>query len=176
MKSLSTQLLRRADAEFYLAHLDRHLSESNSDYVFHPLPKEKKYNTLKNRNELLARWALSTEVPNWERVWGVWDQGKVVGHVDLKGGIMPSMLHRCRLSLGIEIQYRRHGLGIHLMKEAIKNAWAMDIAWIDLRVYKSNRAAVSLYKKCGFLKNGLVRDAVRIHGKINDELSMTLPL
>ena len=53
---------------------------------------------------------------------------------------------------------RRQGIGSLLLKELIRRAGEAGVAKIYLEVRESNQAAIALYEKLGFQRDGLRRD------------------
>jgi len=67
------------------------------------------------------------------------------------------------------------GLGTALLTAIID--WAkvnpiLEIIW--LQVYTENALGVSLYKKMGFIENGIIKDFFKQDGKYFDNLTMTM--
>lgn len=61
------------------------------------------------------------------------------------------ILDECYISnVAVSTSCRRQGTGTKLIEFAKKNAQSLGCAFITLECRKSNLAAVSLYKKCGF--------------------------
>ncbi len=67
------------------------------------------------------------------------------------------------------------GLGTALLTAIID--WAkvnpiLEIIW--LQVYTENALGVSLYKKMGFIENGIIKDFFKQDGKYFDNLTMNM--
>lgn len=58
------------------------------------------------------------------------------------------------------------------MRNALAAADHYSIAGIELTVYASNPRAHSLYRKFGFIEEGIKRRSVRIDGAYLDEIMM----
>jgi len=118
------------------------------------------------------------DVPSWSRFWLLFDEQRVVGHLELRGGRVPAELHRATLEMGILRAFTGHGHGPRLVNAAVR--WARDVAglrWIDLGVFSGNAPARKLYTRMGFVEVGLREDAFQIDaGPTIDEVQMALRL
>ena len=114
--------------------------------------------------------------PGWLVVLGLWYEGRVVGHVDLKGGAISAERHRCTLGIGIEREHQGKGFGQALMEGAI--AWAREagLAWVDLGVFEGNDRAIALYRKLGFVELGRIPDRYRVDGHSLTDVLMAMRL
>jgi len=118
--------------------------------------------------------------PLSERGWQRWFIARdpascIIGHVNLKGDGLAVGLHRCELGIGIERPYRGQGLGRRLMHTAIDHARrAGSLAWVDLRAFAHNHAALELYRSLGFVEIGRMEDRFRIGGESVDDVIMVL--
>lgn len=122
-----------------------------------------------------TRWSTGIDDPGWRRAWGLFDQGELVGHVHLAGGMLRSDLHRVSVGMGVLSSHRRQGGGTLLLHSAI--AWARNqscIDWIDLGVFSDNPGAQALYAGQGFQVLGRTPDRFRVDGRTLDEIWMTL--
>ncbi|MCC6621161.1 MAG: GNAT family N-acetyltransferase [Deltaproteobacteria bacterium] len=126
--------------------------------------------------EVAAACQRPVEEPRWMRVFIVEDEGRVVGHADLSGGPVATMLHRCTLGLGLQRPYRGRGLGRALMDAAIGWARGAGLAWIDLGVVAGNERARALYLELGFVEVGRVPDRFRFDGASLTDIIMALDL
>jgi len=132
------------------------------------------------RRNLITRLAKDLDEPLWGRAWSLIGPGgvDVVGHVELRGGRVPSELHRATLGMGINRAFTGQGHGRRLLDVAVK--WARDTAdldWIDLGVFSGNAPARKLYARAGFVEIGQRDDAFRIEGGVViDDVQMVLKL
>jgi GNAT superfamily N-acetyltransferase len=168
-------MLRSGDLRTVSAHMARHAEESGrgGDPIFAPFEDfDREAYEDKHRTSLRT----PSDEPGWERLWGAFEGEHMVGHVNLCGGSLYSMLHRARLGLGVERAHRRKGLGEALMREAIAWARTEGLAWVDLGVFVHNAPARALYEKLGFREVGLTRDAFRVRDTSIDDIAMTLAL
>lgn len=102
------------------------------------------------------------------------DGSHVVGWCDVFIGQKPGFEHAGNLGMGVLKSYRRQGLGYRLVRAAIDLVRDEDLTRIELEVFASNTAAISLYTKCGFEREGVKRRARYIDGKYDDIILMAL--
>ncbi len=162
----------------YVDHLHKHLGESGiNDIIYSPYeigfihPKDKM------QEKIQERFSTSLNKINWQRAFLAIDNNHIIGHLDLQGHHIESSLHRCRLGMGLDKEYRSMGLGTILMKEAID--WVTNstqIDWIDLYTFEHNKSAIALYEKFGFEVVGKVADLFRVNGNKISDYQMTLKI
>ena len=90
---------------------------------------------------------------------------ELVGVINITADQRPRVRHIGDIFLGIKKAYWGHGLGSILMEEAIE--WSQSsgsIRRLQLTVQKRNLAAVHLYKKMGFIIEGLQERGACIEG------------
>jgi RimJ/RimL family protein N-acetyltransferase len=161
----------RSDAGDFASHVVRHIAESGHAAEQHFSPVWGL-----DRGEVAAeserRWATPVHQPGWGRAFLLWAHAwsdpsrprpTIVGHVELRGPLVASALHRAELSIGIEAPYRGRGHGRGLIGSAIE--WARttnQILYLDLRVFSHNAHARALYERFGFERAGAIEDAFRM--------------
>ena len=183
----SVRPARPSDARDYAAHIARHIADSGKDGNLHYAPISGV-----DRDEVAhaseRRWAAPVGEPGWGRAWVLvrkvsfgflpGPSSNVVGHVELRGPTLPSAMHRCELSLGLEREYRQKGFGSALMNRAL--AWARSetsLRFVDLKVFGHNEPARALYQRCGFRETGRIEEAfVMQDGTVIDDIVMLLSL
>ena len=182
---LDVALATRADASAFAAHIVRHLAESGSDGAPHFAPV-----TLVSHDDVVAqcerRWALPLSEPGWGRAWVLVerppmtypnDRPKVLGHVDLRGSLVHSGLHRAELSIGLELPARGARHGLRLAQAGLAFARGAGLAYVDLKVFAHNAPARALYEKLGFIEIARIDDLFRMpDGARIDDVWMTLAL
>lgn len=67
---------------------------------------------------------------------------------------------------------RGHGLGERLLRETLVAADAFGYLRIELGVFAGNARAAALYRKAGFIEEGIKRRAILINGVFHDEIIM----
>lgn len=100
------------------------------------------------------------------------DQGEVVGFIAASQGAFQRNLHVCSLMIGVRSHCQGKGAGSGLMRAALDWAQSIGIERTELTVAEDNAAAIALYQKFGFEKEGIKRDAYRVDGKPVNELMM----
>ncbi len=102
-------------------------------------------------------------------------EGKIVGCLDLvRYGRWPKTDHVRYLDMAVLDGYRSMGIGSALMEYAIEWARSKGLEKILLEVFASNRRAFNLYKKYGFVEEGLNTGVVVLKGKKDDIVQMGL--
>ncbi len=100
------------------------------------------------------------------------DAGRVVGWVDVFPESAPRFKHRGGLGMGMYPEYRGKGLGTRLLMEVLEQCSNFGLEKVELHVYTTNLPAIALYRKCGFVEEGLLRDYRRVDGRSYDCLAM----
>jgi RimJ/RimL family protein N-acetyltransferase len=99
---------------------------------------------------------------------------KVVGWCDIGSLSRPIFAHVGSLGIGVMADYRGQGIGEKLIRITLEKAKEIGLTRIELTVRAPNKAAFALYKKIGFIEEGLHRKAVRIDTLYEDLISMGL--
>lgn len=102
------------------------------------------------------------------------DGRKIIGWCDILRVERHTMAHCGVLGIGIIEGYRDRGLGRALIETALASARKIGLARVELTVREDNRRGIRLYRKVGFVKEGVKRDAFRVDGKYYDLLSMAV--
>jgi RimJ/RimL family protein N-acetyltransferase len=81
--------------------------------------------------------------------------GDIVGRLSLTRGRHPATAHVAALAVLVARKRRRQGIGRALMEAA--EAWARDIgvSKLELSVFAHNAAAIALYERLGYRREGL---------------------
>jgi ribosomal protein S18 acetylase RimI-like enzyme len=169
---VSTHLPIRAvdhfDVEAFFAYLDDHIADNgrNGTPLFQPLANSESRFPIDKRQAFAKGMATPFGHPGWRRAWvAVAPDGAIAGHVDLRARPERHTEHRAMLGMGVHRDYRRQGLGLHLIHAAIGWARACTaLEHIDLEVISTNAAALALYTKAGFHRVGKYEDMFRIDG------------
>lgn len=96
--------------------------------------------------------------------------GEIIGWCDIAPSPYEGMRHAGRLGMGVQKIHRGQGIGPRLLESAIQKAFASHIDRIELEVFASNRAAVSLYEKFGFRLEGRKIGGRKLDGVVDDVL------
>ena len=145
------------------------------DVNFHAYPLDMKRDHAEYMDKLKPKWATEPFCANSQITWGVFVDQRIVGSLCLVSGTIESQLHRVTLGIVVEPEYRSQGWGRQLMMASID--WAKRnerIDWIDLHVFAKNLAALALYEKLGFHRNGILEDSTRLEGQSITEIRLSL--
>ena len=85
---------------------------------------------------------------------------------------LPTLQHAGTLFMGIIQPWRGRGIGKSLLAATLDKAWDRRLSRIDLEVYTHNAAAIRLYRRFGFIKEGFKRHAHCLDGRYHDILLM----
>jgi RimJ/RimL family protein N-acetyltransferase len=98
--------------------------------------------------------------------------GTIVGSLDFKGNPKLRLAHTGDFGMALLPAWRGKGIGTALLAELI--AWAEahpTIEKINLRVLSSNARAIGLYRKFGFVEEGICRREIKYEdGSYSDEI------
>lgn len=101
--------------------------------------------------------------------------GNIVGNLDFSAGITPRIAHVGEFGVSVLKRYWGKGIGEALIKYLIEYSKKLGIIRkINLRVRIDNMPAIALYKKLGFIQEGIIRRDFFINGKFYDCLVMGL--
>lgn len=103
-------------------------------------------------------------------------QDKVVGWCNIH--VQPQTQHRGGFShvgtvgMGLDAAYRGQGLGRQMLQTVFDTAGRVGIERVELQVYASNESAVKLYRKFGFVTEGVKARARKLDGEYDDIIMM----
>ncbi len=101
------------------------------------------------------------------------DAGRVVGWCDIVPLVhQPGFNHNGRLGMGVVATDRGRGLGRALVTAALAAAPEAGFRRVELEAYASNHAALSLYRKTGFVEEGVKRGVRELDGATDDLVCM----
>jgi ribosomal protein S18 acetylase RimI-like enzyme len=78
------------------------------------------------------------------------------------------------LGTGLLPQFRGAGLGRRLILRTLDAARALGLTRVELSVRADNANAIALYRKIGFVEEGLRRNAVRLDGTYENIAGMAI--
>jgi len=99
---------------------------------------------------------------------------EVVGWCDITIGDLPGSQHTGRLGMGVKQNFRSAGLGKRLLAAALHRAREKGLERVELDVHASNKIAVKLYEKAGFMIEGVKEKARKLDGAYEDIICMAL--
>ena len=103
--------------------------------------------------------------------------GTIVGWCDaIPGEPSAGTAHIGHLGMGVAREYRRRGIGRRLVAATIAAARDMRLEKIELSVYSSNDAAITLYRSLGFTEEGRKIRGRLVDGRYDDVVLMALML
>ncbi|OFI49320.1 hypothetical protein BG261_01690 [Floricoccus tropicus] len=80
--------------------------------------------------------------------------------------------HSAYLVIGVLSDHAGQGLGSELLAQVIDWARVSGIHRLELTVVTENSAAIGLYKKFGFIQEGVKKDSLLVNGRYYDEFYM----
>ncbi|MCH9689189.1 MAG: GNAT family N-acetyltransferase [Gammaproteobacteria bacterium] len=110
---------------------------------------------------------------NWPQVVAL-DKGRVIGWCDIQSLNRPIFPHVGELAMGVVASHRGHGVGTALIKAALEKAKKKGLTRIELAVRENNEPALALYRKFGFVAEGLHINAACVDGEYENHVSMAL--
>lgn len=102
------------------------------------------------------------------------DGEDVIGWCDIDARMGEGFRHVGRLGMGVRAPWRGQGIGRRLMEAALDGARKIGLARVELEVYASNTAAIHLYEKAGFAREGRHARARLLDGVYDDVVTMAL--
>jgi RimJ/RimL family protein N-acetyltransferase len=101
---------------------------------------------------------------------------EVVGWCDVTPKSRPIYAHCGVLGMGLLPRFRGQGLGTRLITRTLKAARAFGLSRVELSVRQDNINAIALYKKVGFVTEGLQRNGVLVDGEYENVVEMAILL
>jgi len=99
--------------------------------------------------------------------------GNVIGVLTIERLNHPVNRHVATLGMAVEASWRGKGIGAALMTAALEWARSAGVEKVSLEVYPSNVAAVSLYRRFGFVEEGRLHRQSRKSYGYEDEVLMS---
>lgn len=100
---------------------------------------------------------------------------KIIGNLNFNGGLRKRIEHTGEFGVSVLKEYWGNGIGEELIKYLIN--WSKKstiIRKINLRVKSDNIKGICLYKKLGFIEEGIVKKDYLINGIFYDSILMGL--
>jgi ribosomal protein S18 acetylase RimI-like enzyme len=137
--------------------------------------KERKYLAFLEGPSLEMSQAFVQEniMGNWPHFVAIMDD-KLIGWCDISSMHRDVQKHCGSLGIGVLDGYRGMGVGEALMLAALDKAKHKGLTRVELTVRENNTMALELYKKLGFVIEGLQHNAVKIDGNYENYISMAL--
>lgn len=100
------------------------------------------------------------------------DKDRLWGFLSAQRGSFKRIHHSAYIVTGICKDYRGLGIGTAFFQELDKWAVSNHIKRLELTVMCVNEAAVHLYEKSGFMKEGIKKNSMLVNGQLTDEYYM----
>lgn len=103
---------------------------------------------------------------------GAMEGEKIVGFLSAERGAYRRNRHSAYIVVGIQKEYQHQGIGTGFFQ--LLDDWARQnqISRLELTVEIPNTAAIQLYKKRGFVIEGIKKSSMVVRGKNRDEYMM----
>ena len=117
------------------------------------------------------QWATSDK-PGRHRLVADWN-GRLLGAIHITQNMRPRMMHSGSLGMMVHPEAWGQGVGSKLLKAGLDLAdnW-LNLSRVQLGVYSHNSAAIRLYEKFNFEKEGLQKMVAFGNGRFLDEIRM----
>ncbi|MEI8105044.1 MAG: GNAT family N-acetyltransferase [Actinomycetes bacterium] len=89
------------------------------------------------------------------------DDEQIVGRLSLSRDPHPASRHVADLGLMVAASHRRRGIATALLQTAERWAQGAGVTKLELHVFPHNDAAIALYEKVGYIREGLRRSQYR---------------
>jgi len=100
-------------------------------------------------------------------------EGKIVGYTRLEGSKLSRFRHKAEFGICILKDYWGYGIGKVLMENILMWADSVGIEKISLTVVETNIKAIQLYKRYGFVEEGLlIKDRIHKDGSYYNTVIM----
>lgn len=97
--------------------------------------------------------------------------GRVVGSAEIRRG-EKRRYHTGEIGIAILSSYRGQGLGNKLMETLIFEGKRLGLRMLMLHCFENNAVALALYEKFGFIRCGLLPEALKYRGTFAGEVTL----
>lgn len=104
------------------------------------------------------------------------DEGKIVGRLSVARDQHPASSHVADVGLMVAASHRRRGIGTALLDAAVQWGREAGVRKLELHVFPWNSAAIALYERYGFVKEGYRRGHYRRGDEYVDAILMAYEL
>lgn len=160
--------IRRAGIEdaARLITLFKKLDEETSFMLFEP--RERKITVDEQADRLKVLEKSSTDAMFVAESGGI-----LIGFVVGISGTANRNRHAAHVAIGVLRGHWNKGVGTKLLQRIELWGKAIRLHRLELTVMTHNAHAVALYEKCGFEREGIKRDSLRVGGKYVSEIYMS---
>lgn len=120
---------------------------------------------------LLQEW-LSALHPDHHCYLVVFDGSRALGFVHAERGPFRRNRHSAYVVIGLLEEARGRGWGRRLLEAVDQWATERGVSRLELTVMAHNAAAIGLYRRCGYVEEGLRRHSLIVDGTPVDEFAM----
>lgn len=120
---------------------------------------------------LLQEW-LSALHPDHHCYLVVFDGSRALGFVHAEPGPFRRNRHSAYVVIGLLEEARGSGWGRRLLEAVDRWATERGVSRLELTVMTHNAAAIGLYRRCGYVEEGLRRHSLIVDGTAVDEFAM----
>ena len=117
-------------------------------------------------DELVATY-MSTRRPERHEMWAV-EGHRIIGYAGLEMFAKAEKRHTAELGFGVGEDRVRRGIGYRVVLAAVAKARELGLKRIEGDCLTNNIASASLFRKAGFVEEGLRHGAVEKHGRLHD--------
>jgi len=150
-----------------LLHLRRHLFEETPYMLWEPAEFTNTEDDELDRIIRLSQQSNSLVL--------VADAGtQLIGTLSAVGGKGNRLRHSALLGLGVVRSHWSQGIASRMVQEAISWSLAAGLKRLELTVHTTNLRALSVYLRCGFEVEGLLRSSLLVDGEYVNEYLMSL--
>jgi RimJ/RimL family protein N-acetyltransferase len=107
---------------------------------------------------------IKKQISNGDPLFVAVAQGEVVGWCDIERHRFAANVHSGTLNIALVPRFRDRGLGFRLISATLEQARRLGFVRIQLFVHADNPRAIALYRKVGFVEEGVLRDAAFMDG------------
>jgi RimJ/RimL family protein N-acetyltransferase len=115
---------------------------------------------------------IEKQISNGDPFFVALARGEVVGWCDIERHRFAANVHSGTLNIALVSRFRDRGLGFRLISATLEQARRVGLVRIQLFIHADNPRAIALYRKVGFVEEGVLRDAAFMDGKFRDSLLM----
>ena len=101
-------------------------------------------------------------------------ENEVVGWCDISPYTRDGFTHCGVLGIGVHRNHRARNIGTRLFTATIEKAKERGLERIELEVFGSNKRAMRLFRKVGFVTEGVKKSARKLDGVYDDIVGMAL--